>query len=226
MRATGTRAKTATSASSIFRFRPDSSDRSLARRPLSGVAWPRPRRPTNHDVPRRSRSTRLCAITSRPSACRPRVCATEKACLGSSSTSSGTFCGVARSPTGSRDFAAMIAASTDWSPFHAKRGRCVQAAAGRLRLIALIEEAAVIDRILRHLGLPTETPAPRPARAPPLLAGVPTRLVGTTRPRCSTRVPERRPARWCAGGVRGGAPPRAARPSRLTHRRPEVTIGA
>ena len=44
---------------------------------------------------------------------------------------------------------------------------------GRLRLIALIEEAAVIDRILRHLGLPTETPAPRPARTPPLLAGVP-----------------------------------------------------
>jgi hypothetical protein len=39
---------------------------------------------------------------------------------------------------------------------------------GRLRLIALIEEAAVIARILRHLGLPTETPAPRPARAPPL----------------------------------------------------------
>ena len=44
---------------------------------------------------------------------------------------------------------------------------------GRLRLIALIEEAAVIDRILRHLGLPTETPAPRPARAPPLLTRVP-----------------------------------------------------
>ncbi len=44
---------------------------------------------------------------------------------------------------------------------------------GRLRLIALIEEAAVIDRILRHLGLPTETPAPRPARAPPLRVGVP-----------------------------------------------------
>jgi hypothetical protein len=44
---------------------------------------------------------------------------------------------------------------------------------GRLRLIALIEQAAVIDRILRHLGLPTETPAPRPARAPPRLASVP-----------------------------------------------------
>jgi hypothetical protein len=44
---------------------------------------------------------------------------------------------------------------------------------GRLHLIALIEEAAVIDRILRHLGLPTETPAPCPARAPPRLASVP-----------------------------------------------------
>ena len=44
---------------------------------------------------------------------------------------------------------------------------------GRLRLIALIEEAAVIDRILRHLGLPTEPPVPRPARAPPRLASVP-----------------------------------------------------
>ena len=42
---------------------------------------------------------------------------------------------------------------------------------GRMRLIALINEAAVIERILRHLGLPTETPAPRPARGPPLLAG-------------------------------------------------------
>ena len=39
---------------------------------------------------------------------------------------------------------------------------------GRLRLIALIEQANVIQRILRHLGLPTELPEPRPARAPPL----------------------------------------------------------
>ena len=37
---------------------------------------------------------------------------------------------------------------------------------GRLRLIALIEEASVIQRILRHPGLPTEVPEPR---APPLL---------------------------------------------------------
>jgi hypothetical protein len=43
---------------------------------------------------------------------------------------------------------------------------------GRLRLIALIEEAAVIDRILRHLGVPAAIPAPRPARAPPLQVDV------------------------------------------------------
>jgi hypothetical protein len=39
-------------------------------------------------------------------------------------------------------------------------------------LIALIEEAAVIGRILRHLGVPTEIPVPHPARAP-LPVGVP-----------------------------------------------------
>ena len=38
---------------------------------------------------------------------------------------------------------------------------------GRLRLIALLEASAVTERILRHLGLPTEVPDPRPARAPP-----------------------------------------------------------
>ena len=41
--------------------------------------------------------------------------------------------------------------------------RCV----GRLRLIALIEDAAVIGRILRPLGLPETIPSPRPVRAPP-----------------------------------------------------------
>jgi hypothetical protein len=44
---------------------------------------------------------------------------------------------------------------------------------GRLRLIAMIEEAEVIARILRHLGMPAEIPAARPARAPPLAVGVP-----------------------------------------------------
>jgi hypothetical protein len=39
---------------------------------------------------------------------------------------------------------------------------------GRLRLIALIEEARVIRRILGHLGLPTEVPAARRSRAPPI----------------------------------------------------------
>ena len=39
---------------------------------------------------------------------------------------------------------------------------------GRLRLVALIEEARVIRRILGHLGLPTEAPAARPSRAPPM----------------------------------------------------------
>jgi len=38
---------------------------------------------------------------------------------------------------------------------------------GRLRLVALIEDASVVRRILRHLGLPTEVPEPRPARAAP-----------------------------------------------------------
>ena len=38
---------------------------------------------------------------------------------------------------------------------------------GRLRLIALIEQAAVMQRMLQHLGLPTDVPVPRPARAPP-----------------------------------------------------------
>jgi hypothetical protein len=33
---------------------------------------------------------------------------------------------------------------------------------------ALIEDARVIRRILSHLGLPTEVPAARPSRAPPI----------------------------------------------------------
>jgi hypothetical protein len=45
---------------------------------------------------------------------------------------------------------------------------------GRLLLVALIEEAAVVERILRHLGLPTEVPAPHPARAPPRGPAAPT----------------------------------------------------
>jgi len=39
---------------------------------------------------------------------------------------------------------------------------------GRFRLIALIDDPWVIQRILSHLGLPTDVPAARPPRAPPL----------------------------------------------------------
>ena len=42
---------------------------------------------------------------------------------------------------------------------------------GRLRLVSLLEAGAVTARILRHLGLPSEVPAARPARAPPLSSG-------------------------------------------------------
>jgi hypothetical protein len=38
---------------------------------------------------------------------------------------------------------------------------------GRLHLVALIDQAPVIQRILRHLGLPADVPEPRPARPPP-----------------------------------------------------------
>jgi hypothetical protein len=38
---------------------------------------------------------------------------------------------------------------------------------GRLRLLALIEHRPIIERILRHLGLSTDRPEPRPARSPP-----------------------------------------------------------
>jgi hypothetical protein len=41
----------------------------------------------------------------------------------------------------------------------------------RLKLIALIEAPKVIRRILSHLGQPTEVPAARPARPPPLPMG-------------------------------------------------------
>jgi hypothetical protein len=42
-----------------------------------------------------------------------------------------------------------------------------------MRLVALIEQRAAIERILTHLGIPTEVPASRPARAPPIPADTP-----------------------------------------------------
>ena len=38
---------------------------------------------------------------------------------------------------------------------------------GRLRLIAMIDDPTVVQRVLRHVGLPTQIPDARPARAPP-----------------------------------------------------------
>ena len=49
---------------------------------------------------------------------------------------------------------------------------------GRLRLIAVIDDPAIIHRILRHLGLPTEIPEARPARSPPLPIGAAPAQVG------------------------------------------------
>jgi hypothetical protein len=36
-----------------------------------------------------------------------------------------------------------------------------------MRLLATIEDAAVVRRILEHLGVPTDVPTPWPARSPP-----------------------------------------------------------
>ena len=303
----GHRAEIASFGYSRFRFRPDSPDRPLARRPLSGVAWPRPRRPTNRGVPRRPRSARSCAITSRPSACRPRVCATEKACPASSSTSSETFCSVAGLPAGSRDFAVVIAASTGSSHFRAKAVRSVRVAAGRrmteraahlldhvfpdvpvrqcrgprrgsragvewvlslpyrlryqlawnhdlcrgvvavfLRAVlgflrARARDGGVADArggavavIQRFGGSPQFKPSPPRARVGWRVREDPTgalnfhpvpRLtalgVAEVLARVEPRI-KRLPPEVCAVG----APPHAARPSRLARRRPEVTVGA
>jgi len=41
----------------------------------------------------------------------------------------------------------------------------------RLRLVATIEDRRVIEKILLHLGLPTDPPAAAPARSTPWLPG-------------------------------------------------------
>ena len=42
---------------------------------------------------------------------------------------------------------------------------------GRLRLVATIEQRAVIEKILAYLGLPVDLPSPAPARSPEWLPG-------------------------------------------------------
>jgi len=43
---------------------------------------------------------------------------------------------------------------------------------GRLRLLASIDDPAVIEKILRHLGLPVDRPAAAPARVMGWLPGI------------------------------------------------------
>lgn len=62
---------------------------------------------------------------------------------------------------------------------------------GRLRLLALIEHAHIVERLLRHVGLPTDRPEPRPARAPPRPVDVPARQLSATAE--ATLTPYRHP---------------------------------
>lgn len=48
--------------------------------------------------------------------------------------------------------------------------RCPRCLNGPLLIIAFITDLAVVERILPHLGLPTDLPAPAPARHPAQLA--------------------------------------------------------
>ena len=56
---------------------------------------------------------------------------------------------------------------------------------GRLRLLATIEDRAVVEKILTHLGLPVDLPQPSAARTPAWLPGV--------RDRSRSRARRRRP---------------------------------
>ena len=82
---------------------------------------------------------------------------------------------------------------------------------GRLRLVAMIEDARVIARILRHLGVPAEVPTPRPARPPPAdawaidsgeLGGIHPGLLRPRGGRGGSRVSARRGGS-CPGGLHG-----------------------
>ena len=79
--------------------------------------------------------------------------------------------GSSRQPAGDANVTAPKAGGYQWAELMRRTfgidvlacPRC----GGRLRLVALIDQALVIERILRHLELPTHVPEPRPARAPP-----------------------------------------------------------
>ncbi|MCH7749526.1 MAG: transposase [Acidobacteria bacterium] len=81
---------------------------------------------------------------------------------GSSNQSVGDGNGAPRRRVGGRLWADLMARTFGFDVLACPR------CGGRLRLIALIEDASVVLRLLQHLGLPTQIPEPYPARAPPL----------------------------------------------------------
>lgn len=72
---------------------------------------------------------------------------------------------------------------------------------GRLRLVALIEQASVVQRILRHLGLPAEVPEPPPPGATRTIRDTRRSILGLWRIRCHL-ARSSRPARRGVGASR------------------------
>ena len=77
---------------------------------------------------------------------------------------------------------------------------------GRPRVVALIDQASVIQRQLRLLGLPTDMHEQRPARAPPLTVTRP-RISRQTSPNSTPPVKVRRRVGRRAGAQRGLSSP-------------------
>jgi len=74
-------------------------------------------------------------------------------------------------------------------------------------LIALIEQAAAIERILRHLGLPAGIPDPCSARAPPLPYDMDPSAMADDVTACDPSSCGSHTASRSAGGVPGDARP-------------------
>jgi len=127
---------------------------------------------------------RLAALTPRPrinlllyygvlgarSAWRSRLRAREPdtpvvACQGPTAVESSPHSAAATPPRTNRLWAELMQRSFGFDVLACPR------CGDRLELIALIQDPTVIRRILSHLGLPTDVPAARPARPPPLPIG-------------------------------------------------------
>ena len=88
----------------------------------------------------------------------PEACAEPPACAASAEGADGAHAG--RLPN--RNWAELMQRSFGFEVLACPR------CPGRLKLVALIQDGAVIRRILRHLHLPDVVPEMRPSRAPPL----------------------------------------------------------